>query len=73
MISRSLIRRLKRLETRLGTNRRWVQQRIQFVEPGGTVVSTLLFNEGGRDEWLDQEGRPCANPRSANQIDDRRE
>jgi hypothetical protein len=64
MISRDVIRRLERLEARLGTKRSRLQFRIRFVEPGGRSVSTLLLEEGGRQEWLDQEvpGPPPSPP-----------
>ena len=64
MSRRDLIRRLERLETRLGTEQPRLEFRIRFLEPGGRIVSTLLLQEGRRPELLDEEGRACADPGS---------
>jgi hypothetical protein len=48
MIRREMLRRVERLETRIGLKRQQLKFTIHFVEPDGTVSSTLLLH--GRDE-----------------------
>jgi hypothetical protein len=42
-----MIRRVERLETRLGLKRPRLQFNIRFIEPDGTVASSYLLHEGG--------------------------
>jgi hypothetical protein len=46
MSRRDLIRRLERLETRMGTDQPRVKFRIRLVEPGGRIASTLVLETG---------------------------
>ena len=63
MIRREMIRRIERLETRIGLKRPRPQFRIRFVEPDGTVASTLLLKDEGDQDRLNQV-RPTA-PRNS--------
>jgi hypothetical protein len=54
MIRREMIRRVERLETRMGLNRPRLQFEIRFIEPDGTVASTLLLNNDGDQDRLNQ-------------------
>jgi hypothetical protein len=46
MIRRKMIQRLERLEKRLAAERQLFQITIEFVDPAGTVTSTLLLGQG---------------------------
>ena len=59
MIRREMIRRVERLETRMGLKRPRLQFTIRFVEPDGTVASTLLLHDEGDQDRLNQV-RPTA-------------
>ena len=59
MIRREMIRRVERLETRMGLNRPRLQFMIHFVDPDGTVASTLLLKDEGDQDRLNQV-RPTA-------------
>jgi hypothetical protein len=52
MIRRELIRRVERLETRMGLKRPRLQFMIRFVDPDGTVASSLLLNDEGDQDRL---------------------
>lgn len=51
MIKRTLAGRLERLEDRLGANQQHKRYVVEFVAPGGTVVSTLTFEDGTAEWW----------------------
>jgi len=57
MSRRDLIRRLERLETRMGTNQPRVRFRVRFVEPDGRIASTLLLETGREPQRFDGDGR----------------
>jgi hypothetical protein len=59
MIRREMIRRVERLETRMGLKRPRLQFMIRFFEPDGTVASSLLLNDKGDQDRLNQV-RPIA-------------
>ena len=54
MIRREIIRRVERLETRLGLKRPRLQFSIRFIEPDGTVASSLLLNDEDDQDRLNQ-------------------
>jgi hypothetical protein len=64
MIRREMIRRVERLETHMGLNRPRFQFTIGFVEPDGTVSSSLLLNDEGDQDRLNQvrPRAPCDRP-----------
>ena len=54
MIRREMIRRVERLETRMGLKRPRLQFTIHFIEPDGTVASSLLLKDEGDQDRLNQ-------------------
>jgi hypothetical protein len=48
MTRREMIRRVERLEARINLKRQQLQFTVNFVEPDGTVSSTLLLR--GKDD-----------------------
>jgi hypothetical protein len=59
MIRREMIRRVERLETRMGLTRPRLQFRIRYINPDGTVASTLLVKDEDDQDRLNQV-RPTA-------------
>lgn len=51
MIRRALVSRLERLEGRMETDRNPPRFTIRFINPDGTVASTVTLGEGGEREW----------------------
>ena len=49
---RAMIRRVERLETHMALKRQRLQFTIRFVEPDGTVSSTLLLgDQDDQEHW----------------------
>jgi hypothetical protein len=68
MIKRALASRLERLEDRLSANQQHKRYVVEFVAPGGTVVSTLTF-EDGRKEWWYAPGHEPNDSTSSTHVD----
>jgi hypothetical protein len=60
MIRREMIRRVERLETRMGLNRPRFQFKIRYINPDGTVASTLLLKDEGDQDRLNQGPPTCS-------------
>jgi hypothetical protein len=57
MITRALVSRLERLERRVGTSREPLRFIIRYINPDGTVASTVRLGEGGEREWWSASGQ----------------
>ena len=53
MITPTVLRRLKRLESRFGPGRDSEQHVIKFVEADGTVTGSVVLHPGGTSKWTD--------------------
>ena len=53
MITPTVLRRLKRLESRFGPGRDSEQHVIKFVEADGTVTGSVVLHPGGTSTWTD--------------------